>query len=191
MLITTKRSPGGWRQREQGGAHQTLVQDSVKRCGNISDVEITADSLAITVHGELIPALGKQCELGDELLGELAGPVHVVASGYDNRHFVRCEVCAGHHLCTCLGCRVWVGGLQHGCLVKALLLAQRGLTVHLQAHTLPNFPHERDRVANAEAADDRASSIAVSGVPLPDFSVQESLAGRGQESGSAPRRWKH
>ena len=56
--------------------------------------------LAGAVHGEGLPSPGQQRELGHELLGELVGPIHVVAAGDDAWQLVGGHVRLHHHLCS-------------------------------------------------------------------------------------------
>lgn len=76
-------------------------------------------------------------DLGDKLLRELVGPVHVVAAGDDAGQLVRGHVCLHHHLCARLGGGVGVGGLQGSRLVEAHLCTHAGLTVHLRITDIP------------------------------------------------------
>ena len=39
--------------------------------------------LASAVHGQGLPSPGQQSKFGDQLLGELMGPIHIVAAGND------------------------------------------------------------------------------------------------------------
>jgi len=53
-------------------------------------------------------------EFGDELLGVLMGPIHVVSPGDDKRQVERTRVGLGDELGAGLGGRVGVGGLEGG-----------------------------------------------------------------------------
>jgi hypothetical protein len=65
-----------------------LVQDGVERARHVLHVQVGAHRVAVAVDGQVGTAARAQDELGDELLGELVGAVHVVAARDDDGHLV-------------------------------------------------------------------------------------------------------
>mmetsp|Transcript_10542 Transcript_10542/g.31745 ORF Transcript_10542/g.31745 Transcript_10542/m.31745 type:complete len:393 (-) Transcript_10542:95-1273(-) len=112
-------------------ADGALVKHDVEGLSNVLHEQEGPVGAAIAVNGQVLPAAGPQRKLGDKLLRELVGPVHVVAAGDDAGQLVRGHVCLHHHLCARLGGGVGVGGLQGSRLVEAHLCTHAGLTVHL------------------------------------------------------------
>ncbi len=55
--------------------------------------------LTATMHGKLLATLGQQGEFGDQLLRELVGAIHIVATRDDAGQLVGCHVRLHHHLC--------------------------------------------------------------------------------------------
>jgi hypothetical protein len=111
-------------------AHLAAVEDDLERLGHVVAVEVAADVGAVAVDGQALAPHGQQHELGDELLRELVGPVHVVPARGDDGEAVAPAVRHHQHLGPGLGGRVRVGGQQ----LRRLVVAHHGVAVSLAVH---------------------------------------------------------
>mmetsp|Transcript_31709 Transcript_31709/g.77642 ORF Transcript_31709/g.77642 Transcript_31709/m.77642 type:complete len:268 (+) Transcript_31709:168-971(+) len=117
----------------QGGANVVdsvdfgPVQNDVKGPCAVGGVDVVAGVRAVAVDEDFLAGGQQAAGLGDELIGELHGPVDVVSAGHDDGHAKGDGVGSANKLGGGLCAGVRVGGRQHG-----LFLLHGGLAaVHL------------------------------------------------------------
>ena len=109
----------------------TLVKNGVERAGNILNEQKVTGVGSIAMQCELHALEELVGELGDELLGVLVRPVHVVAASDDAGQFEGSVVGLDYEFGTGLGGGVRVGRLQDVFLSHGLGIEVFSLAVHL------------------------------------------------------------
>ncbi|KAM3411429.1 hypothetical protein ACQJBY_003216 [Aegilops geniculata] len=81
----------------------TSVKNNIKGFSNILTVQVAPGIQAIPINREWQASHCQESKFGDELLGELIWPIHIVTSRGDHRKII--GPCVGHHQHLCPGFR--------------------------------------------------------------------------------------